>query len=216
MSKEVKTDQLITNINEYEICFSVPNFGFLVKKIEYIDFIDYYGNLSKLEMDKYNVLSNNNKLIFDKWYDEITFAMKEKYCIFGINGKYGAFDIEGNVVIKPVYDKLYYDSDDIFMAKNNNKFGFVNSKNQMTPIIFEDVSFFYEDYAAVRYEYKWGFINKNDLILNPNDYSQYSIAPQYDKVDDFENGKCIVMKEEQQYIIDKQNNIIKQKVKTKH
>ena len=206
-----------SKIINYMICFPISDFGYLVKTIEKVDILDYDGNPSILGMDKYNVL-NNNKLLFNEWYDEISFEIRNDYCIFEINKKYGVFDKEGNIIIKPIYDNLYYDSDDIFMARNNNKFGFVNSKYQMTPIIFSNASFFYDDYAAVRYNHKWGFINKYDYITNPNNDEEYSIAPEYEQVEDFEKGKCLVVKGEYEYIIDKQNNIVnsKIKIKTKH
>ena len=70
------------------------------------------------------------------------------------------------------------------MAKHNGKFGFVSSTGQLTPIIFEDAGFFYDDVAAVKYNFKWGFISKYCKVDNPNDDNQYVIPPQYNKVED--------------------------------
>lgn len=195
------------------ISLKIPNFGYLLKKTVIIDRLDYDGNLSTLTIDKYNILSNNNTLIFDEWLDDLNFDIKGDFCIFSVKHKYGAFNKEGDIVVKPLYDKLYYDSEDVFMAKHNNKFGFVTANGHLTPIIFEDAGFFYDEVAAVKYNFKWGFISKYCKIDNPNDDTQYVIPPQYDKAEDFEDGLSKVCQNSKILLIDRNNNIIKQKIK---
>lgn len=205
-------------LNKYEVICPIANYGFLVKRWEEIETINYEGKPASFFYDKYNILTNKKAILLDNWVDDITFKMNNSFCVFGINNgdKYGVFDIKGNLVIKPIYDKLYYDSDDIFLASANNKFGFVTSKGQLTPIIFNNAGFFYEDLAAVNYNYRWGFVNKYTILDNPEDYDQYSIAPKYQKVDDFENGICRVKYDNKYIYIDKNDNPIEQKIKTKH
>lgn len=217
----------INILNECEICFAISKFGYLIKKIDRIKTVDYDGNLSYINYDKYNILNNNGDLVFDEWINEFSFEIRNNYCIIGINNsKYGVINEEGKIVIDPIYDKLYYDSDDIFMAKNNNKFGFVTSTGHLTPIIFSNASFFYDDLAAVRYNHKWGFISKATKITNPNNDMDYVIYPQYDEVDDFENGINTVKIYEKEEIndevkikrkkvltIDKNNNILNENYK---
>lgn len=208
---------LETKNNGFEVILSISQFGHLIKKWEKFDKINYDGKLDSISYDRYNILTNKDEVLLDNWVDEISFEIRNNYCIFGIgHDKYGVFDIEGNLIVKPVYDKLYYDSDDIFMAECNKKFGFVNSKGQMTPIIFANASFFYDDYAAVKYNYKWGFISKDTIIENPDNYSEYPIFPQYEEVDDFENNMCKVKLNGETIFIDKLGNKVEQKIKVKH
>ena len=208
----------IVDNEEYEIVCPIANFGFLIRHWEKYDVINYDGKPDISLYDKYNILTNKNDILLKNWVNDISFKIENNYCIFGINNnnKYGVFDLEGNLLAKPIYDKIYYDSDDIFMAVANHKFGYLDSKGQKTPIIFADASFFYEDYAAVKYNYKWGFINKNTIIDDPDSYEQYTIPPQYNKVDDFENGICKVRVDEDIFYIDKSGNKVEQKIKTKH
>lgn len=194
------------------------DFGYLVKKYFPKDFIDYNGNISKIYIDKYNFLTVNG-LLLDEWVDDFTLKVVEnKYCIFGINcgKKYGVFNKDGKIIIHPIYDEIVYDKDDVFIAKSDDKYGFVIPDSQLTPIIFKEVKPFSDTVAAVKYDRKWGYVSRFVKIDNPNENVDYQIEPQYESADSFINGEADVVLDGEQLIIDRNNNIIKNKVKTKH
>ena len=193
-------------------------FGYLVKKYYIKEFIDYNGNISKIYIDKYNFLTRNG-LLLDEWVDDFTLKVVDnKYCIFSINcqKKFGVFNKNGDLVIHPIYDEIVYDKNDVFIAKSDNKYGFVIPNVQLTPIIFKEVKPCSEYVAAVKYERSWGYISRFVRLDNPNENIEYQIEPQYESADNFVNGEANVVLNGEQLTIDRNNNIIKKKIKTKH
>ena len=51
---------------------------------------------------------------------------------------------------------------------------------------------------------------------NPNEDAEYQIKPQYEDANNFIDGEAIVVLNGEEIKIDRNNNIIKNKVKTKH
>ena len=200
------------------INYKLNEFGYIVNKNIKKQFIDYNGKISSLTFEKYNFLTPNG-LLLDEWVDDIALkVVEDKYCIFSINvrKKYGIFNKYGDLIALPIYDEITYDKDNIFIAKSQDKYGFITPNGQLTPITFNEVKSFSDTVAAVKYGGKWGYINKYVKMDNPNDDQEYQIKPQYEDVNNFIDGEAIVVLNGEEIKIDRNNNIIKNKVKTKH
>lgn len=200
------------------INYMLNEFGYIVKKDIIKQYIDYNGKISSLTLEKYNFLTPNG-LLLDEWVDDIKLkVVDDKYCIFSINirEKYGVFNKTGDIIVPLIYDEITYDKDNIFIAKSQDKYGFVTPNGQLTPIAFYEIKPFFETVAAVKYRSKWGYISKYAKMDNPNDDREYQIEPQYEDANNFIDGEAIVVLNGEEIKIDRNNNIIKNKVKTKH
>jgi len=200
------------------INYMLNEFGYIVKKDIIKQYIDYNGKISSLTLEKYNFLTPNG-LLLDEWVDDIKLkVVDDKYCIFSINirEKYGVFNKTGDIIVPLIYDEITYDKDNIFIAKSQDKYGFVTPNGQLTPIAFYEIKPFFETVAAVKYRSKWGYISKYAKMDNPNDDREYQIKPQYEDANNFIDGEAIVVLNGEEIKIDRNNNIIKNKVKTKH
>ena len=200
------------------INYMLSEFGYIVKKDIIKQYIDYNGKISSLTLEKYNFLTPNG-LLLDEWVDDIKLkVVDDKYCIFSINirEKYGVFNKTGDIIVPLIYDEITYDKDNIFIAKSQDKYGFVTPNGQLTPIAFYEIKPFFETVAAVKYRSKWGYISKYAKMDNPNDDREYQIKPQYEAANNFIDGEAIVVLNGEEIKIDRNNNIIKNKVKTKH
>jgi WG containing repeat len=58
-------------------------------------------------------------------------------------------------------------NEDLFLAREGNKVGYVNNQGKViTPLQFEEGDEFFENFARVKINKKWGFIdNRNGKII---------------------------------------------------
>ena len=96
-------------------------------------------------------------------------------------------------------DKVY--ADEGISAKTGNKrpafdelLQYVSSIDgkHITPIIFTRAQPFFESKAAVEYNGKMGYVDRNKVITNPNNKWEYAIEPKFDMAGDFDNGRAEV------------------------
>lgn len=83
-------------------------------------------------------------------------------------------ELNGRVILQPFYDNLVHDEGSLYIAKKDNKFGWINLKGEVViPIIYDEVRGFYANKttAAVKIGGKngsWGIIDvKGNFIVNP-------------------------------------------------
>ena len=75
-----------------------------------------------------------------KFYDALEF--KDGYCIVGDSKNYGVVDSLGKIVVPMVYSGLNYFVDNVFVTKNDDRYGLVNSKNEeIFPTMAEEIKF---------------------------------------------------------------------------
>lgn len=116
-------------------------------------------------------------------------------------GGWGIIDKSGNVVIPISYQFVLHEYDDLFCVKKNDKYGFVNAKNE-TIIGFEYDKVgnkFHEGLACVQKGDYYGYINKTGETVIPFIYKE--AAP-------FKNGVAKVKKDGKQGYINKKGEIV--------
>ncbi len=104
---------------------------------------------------------------------------------FRENGKFGLIDREGNVVVKPIYNKIGHFKDGLAAvtimsrAKNdyhkilNTRLGYIDKKGELViPLKFQHIDGekkdFSEGLAVVKIKDKYGYVNKSgDIVIQP-------------------------------------------------
>lgn len=140
-----------------------------------IDTIDYVKKKRKFTLigsantNTLGKLNGRGDTIMQRKYRSFGYP-QGKYIWFNTGEKYGLADTTGIILIKPIYDKLEYFSDNgLALAKKDNKYGFINSKGEViVEFIYENAKGFKYDLAPVKINGKWGFINhKGKFKINP-------------------------------------------------
>lgn len=112
---------------------------------------------------------------------------------------FGLINKEGMVVIYPVYDNIEFGNEGTCivgkLASDDLLFGYVdiNSGNFITPICFESAYEFHDNRAVVEYKGKYGYIDRNKVILNPKNNEEYAehLYPRFFRATDFNEGIAI-------------------------
>ena len=105
---------------------------------------------------------------------------------FSENNKFGAKDEQGNVVIKPVYNKLVRLSDSTFIAQKKNKFGIIDDKeNVLVPLKYRHVERVLGQYARLGNYGDFGLYDSTGFAVIP---------PIYDSIDLLFGGMLLTYK----------------------
>ena len=160
--------------------------------------LDAVGDLEWFKakyQDKWGVIDkNNNQLIECKYENFFVDNRSLKGAEVSIQDKWGFVNEAGKEVVPCMYEGTRY-AKSMFGVKLNKKWGFVNQDNkQIIPFKYEFVGHFQEDFINVRYKNKWGFINQEGKEVIPCIYDEV--------VKEFENGKSVVMKNDEYFYID--------------
>jgi hypothetical protein len=101
------------------------------------------------------------------------------------NGKTGFRDLDGNITIKPIYDNAEMFSEGLSTVQIGNKYGLIDEKGRYV-LPLRDMEYLgsvHNGLASFRANDKYGFIDTT---------GQEKIKPQFDWVDDFSEGLCVV------------------------
>ncbi len=111
---------------------------------------------------------NRQGLMNQKQYDEIN-ELSDNLYVVKVNGKYGALDRFGQIVVEPKFDKLGDFKNGYAYYLENGAYGFVARSGAMHRAEFEWISDFgNDDLAIIRKNNKYGLINTNGYkILEP-------------------------------------------------
>ncbi|HEY4197407.1 MAG TPA: WG repeat-containing protein [Mucilaginibacter sp.] len=101
------------------------------------------------------------------------------------NGKTGFRDLDGNIVIKPIFDNAEMFSEGLSTVQIGNKYGLINEKGEyILPLQnLEYLGSVHNGLASFREKSKYGFINIK---------GEQKIKPQFDWVDEFSENRCVV------------------------
>ena len=101
------------------------------------------------------------------------------------NGKTGFRDLDGKITIEPQFDNAEMFSEGLSTVKLGNKYGLINEQGKyVLPLTaFEYLGSVRNGLASFRKNEKYGFVNIK---------GQEIIKPQYDWVDEFSEGLCVV------------------------
>ena len=115
------------------------------------------------------------------------------------DGKWGYIDEEGQIKIQLKYDTANDFSQGLAFCKENNTFGFINTKGNFEIMIDFNLLNFHEGLAAVKKDGKWGFIDKEGHVVIPFEY---------DFAEDFSEGLALVKKDGKYGFIDKEGHVV--------
>jgi hypothetical protein len=101
------------------------------------------------------------------------------------NGKTGFRDLDGNIVIKPIYDNAEMFSEGLSTVQIGNKYGLIDETGRYV-LPLRDMEYLgsvHSGLASFRANDKYGFIDTS---------GQEKIKPQFEWVDEFSEGLCLV------------------------
>jgi hypothetical protein len=101
------------------------------------------------------------------------------------NGKTGFRDLDGNIVIKPIYDNAEMFSEGLSTVQIGNKYGLIDETGRYV-LPLRDMEYLgtvHSGLASFRAIDKYGFIDTS---------GQEKIKPQFEWVDEFSEGLCVV------------------------
>lgn len=115
--------------------------------------------------------------------------------------KEGLININGNIIINPIYDEISgYFQNGYMRVINNGKTGIIDEERKVIiPIEYEDISDFKNGVFLAKKSNKWGMININEQIVIPFEYS---------KIRFFNEGLALVLLNGKAAYINKKNEII--------
>ena len=164
---------------------------------------------------KWGIIDTNNKTIQLAIYDNVeidgstlseqkmpSMAFQSNMYVRN-NGKLGMLKANGEDFIPVKYDSLGMYSDNMLVAKVGDKYGFLNEEGKETvPFAYSQAHDYSEGLAAVVDEHgKFLFIDKlGNVAIKPK---------KYDRVDDFQNGTCIVYRKDKVWEIDREGKKVK-------
>lgn len=115
-------------------------------------------------------------------------------------GKWGFIDIDGNLKVPCIYNKVLAFNEGLAAVEKDGKWGFINKKGEVVvPIMYRDVSPFKNGFAYVTKNYPWengwGFINKQGQGITPFKYNVYYYGEEPDLTRHyFSEGMAVVEK----------------------
>lgn len=182
----------------------------LVADIKY----DYLGSFSK---NGYAVFKRNNFYgyldkdlnEFDSKYDYASSFYDSNIAVVKTNNKWFLINENFEKINNEQYDDIKIDDlgcavrSNIIFAKQNGKYMIIDTKgNKITEPLFDDVDFFVtvNEYAAVKIDVKWGFVDHEGKIV---------IEPKYDNAYSFSCGLApVLIKDKWGYIDETENFVI--------
>jgi hypothetical protein len=133
-----------------------------------------------------------NKEIFEEVLNDPTVNSKEvgeregiKYFQIMENGKTGFRDLDDNIVVKPIYDNAEMFSEGLSTVQIGNKYGLIDETGRYV-LPLRDMEYLgsvHNGLASFRANDKYGFIDTT---------GQEKIKPQFDWVNEFSEGLCVV------------------------
>ena len=168
-----------------------------VTAFEYDDLEEFYNYRARVKKeDKYGFINTNGIVVIPLIYDDCesrfqnTFpdddSEKHIFPIWVKHGdKYGFIDISGKEKIKPIYENVkpfnHFDQKTIMAAVVlNGAAGFIDETGEIViPLMYEpdfDDRYnymFYNGFANVRYDGKWGVIDTQNRVVIPFRYDEF-------------------------------------------
>lgn len=156
-----------------------------------IDFIDLDDK--QIEALKIDALKAN----LDNFYFDDETGLAE----IRLDDKIGRINRNGDIVVRPIYDRIGDFYDGLCMVCNDGKYGFLNEKGAtVIPLTYDFLEDeFFEGLCRAKKDGKYGFINTANEVVIPFEYDQVYF---------FENGLSKVDKNGKSGFINSKNEIV--------
>ena len=116
--------------------------------------------------NKYNFIDDENKLLFDRWFDFADY-FKEGFALVKLNRKYNFINTEGQIAFNQWFDGVGNFMNGFAKVRLNDKYNFINTEGQIAfNQWFDYAERFHEGFATVQLNNKWNFINTEGRILS--------------------------------------------------
>ncbi len=121
--------------------------------------IDLNGNHALFD-DKFKRLTDFKYMFIDDFYDDLAKVR--------VNNLFGYIDLNGNEIIKCLYEMNYNFIDGLALAKKNNNWGIINTKNEtILDFKYNTLGIPFKNQVNANYNDKWGVVNlKNEILLD--------------------------------------------------
>ncbi len=153
------------------------------KRISYstdFEYVETYENgLSKIARVfgdyKYGIIDQNKKVIINPSHSQIIDGTEDCFIVVDHNNykcqnECYLSDNKGNKLTTDYYQEIFSFVEGVAIVLNYKKdfeplYGFINTNGEeIVQCIYEDISVFRDSIAAVKFNNKWGFVNKYGLI----------------------------------------------------
>ena len=170
---------------------------------EYLSFLKDGLVVAKKDK-KSGYLDTKGKIIIPFIYD-LADDFKNRIAIVQKNGKCGIIDKNGNQITDLLYehiDKFDNDQSGLARVSRNKKWGFITkSGEEIIPCIYQNANFFREGLALVtKVNGTTGYVDATGKLVIPFE--------EYNRADNFMNGKAKVQKGNTTYFINKKGEIV--------
>lgn len=187
-------NQLNNMIDEYGPVDSVVE-----KLFSYYETFSSQGSLISCVRDMYAEYPDNE--IVQKYYNQLKGVydtmfvsvnkidkFKGSYAVFSLNDKMGILNTAGNIVVKAVYDEVYYNGEDNskIIVKDNNKYYMINLNGYKTAepdAAYESMGILLQGRISAKKDGKYGYLDSS---------MQEKIAFVYDDATAFSDGIAAV------------------------
>ncbi len=121
-------------------------------------------------------IDTKGKLLNVRFIDAKSFS--QNLAAVEIKNKWGFIDLDGNIVIKPIFDYALPFSEDLAPVKLKDKWGYIDLQgNIVIKPQFDNAIPFHEDRAVIKFNNLIGFINKEgEIIVQPKYKTAYSFS----------------------------------------
>ena len=150
----------------------------------------YQFDTNKNMINKFGLIDKKGKNILPFEYSIYYLKDQKLYVFLTKDQKVGIAFSDGKIMINPTYNLIpfldSYANDKLIKVFiiGLYKMGFYNEKGELIiPFIYDDATYFNEDFVAVCRSLKWGFVNKK---------GQEKVLLAYDAVNNFSEGMAVV------------------------
>jgi len=151
-----------------------------------------YGVIDKVGNEVIPFIFDTSEIEYSKFSNGLAKIKK--------NEKYGFINKQNEVIIPCIYDNVSHFNEGFALAKINTKEFLINTNGEIFKSKYKVVSTFFEGLAKVKQNKKFGFINKDNVLV---------IDFLFDSVwNNFKEGYCLVSLDKKFGLIDKLGNVV--------
>ena len=116
--------------------------------------------------NKYNFIDGENKLLFDRWFDD-TYDFNEGFAIVVLDSEWNFISTEGRILSNQWFDNVWPFIEGFAAVELNDKWNFINTEGQLlSNQWFDAAGNFHEGFVRVNLNDKHNFINIEGKLLS--------------------------------------------------